>query len=42
MHVCMDFKMWRKSNKETGVNQICLNPCSGYDFSLELLETNGT
>lgn len=42
MHVCMDFKTWWKSNKETEVNQICLNPSSGYIFSLELLETNGT
>lgn len=42
MHVCMDFKMWRKSNKETEVNQICLNPCSGYNFSLEQLETSRT
>lgn len=42
MHVCMDFKTWWKSNKETEVNQICLNPCSGYNFSLEQLETYRT
>lgn len=42
MHVLLDFKMWRKNNKETEVNQICLNPCSGYNFSLEQLETYRT